>query len=375
MAMTAPRHADSAPVAFFLPSLEGGGAERVMLNLLAGFSERGVRTDLVLGTAGGPYLSLVPPAVRIVDLKASRVLRALAPLTKYLRRERPLALVAALDHANLVAMAAGRIAGGKTRTVISLHCTFTRQLQDSPGVRTNAIPWLLGRLHHWADAIVAVSHGVADDAAGVTGIPRERIEVIYNPVITRTLLPAASEGPSHPWFADDGRRTVLGVGRLVPQKNFRLLIDAFATLRRNHDARLVILGEGPDRAALEALVRQHGLQDVVALPGFVDNPYSCMARAGVFVLSSDFEGLPTALIESLAVGTPVVSTDCESGPREILRGGALGELVPVGDVRALGGAIERALTAPRSRLSSEELRPYTLDAAVDQFLEACGLNA
>jgi len=369
------RPAAGPPVAFFLPSLEGGGAERVTLNLAAGFASRGVRTDLVLGNTGGPYLSLVPPAIRVVDLKSNRVLRSFAPLIAYLRRERPRALVAALDHANLVAMAAARVTGRKTRTVISLHCTYTKQLQDSAGLRLTVIPWLLGRFHRWADAIVAVSEGVADDAAGATGIPRARIGVIYNPVITPALTPAAAERPSHSWFADGGSPVVLGVGRLAPQKNFRLLVEAFAGVRRSCEARLVILGEGPERPDLEQLVRQLGLQDVVSLPGFVDNPYSCMARAGVYVLSSDFEGLPTALIESLAVGTPVVSTDCESGPREILHHGTFGELVPVGDAPALALAIARALKGPRLCPPPEVLRPYTVDAAVEQFLEACNLDA
>jgi glycosyltransferase involved in cell wall biosynthesis len=167
---------------------------------------------------------------------------------------------------------------------------------------------------------------------------------------------------------------VLGVGRLSAQKNFRLLIDAFALVRQDHDARLVILGEGIDRATLEAQVRQHGLQEAVSLPGFLDNPYGCMARAAVFALSSDFEGLPTVLIESLALGTPVVSTDCDSGPREILRGGTLGELVPVGDVHGLARAIAGALTNPRPRPAAELLRPYTVDAVVEQYRVACGLG-
>ena len=362
------------PVAFFLPSLEGGGAERVMLNLAAEFAERGVRTDLVLASAQGPYLRLVPPSLRIVDLQATRLLRSLRPLAAYLKRERPRALVAALDHANLIAMAAARFAGRDVHTVISLHCAYTRQI-EAAGIRTTAVTWLMGRLHRWAHAIVAVSEGVAEDAVGSIGIPRDRIEVIYNPVITPALVPSSIEPAAHPWFSDGGAPVVLGVGRLVPQKNFQLLIEAFARVRAQRPVRLVILGEGPERPALEALIARHGVQDVVALPGFVQNPYACIARAAVFVLSSDFEGLPTVLIESLALGTPVVATDCETGPREILRGGLHGELVPVGDAQGLAAAMNRALDAPRSRPDAAALRPYTLDVAVDQFLEACRVHA
>lgn len=343
-----------------------------MLNLAAGFAGRGFRTDMVLASAEGPFLEQVPAAVRVVDLKASRILRAVGPLARYLRRERPVALLSALDHANLIAMVAGRIAGSTTRTVISIHCTFPKPINFS--VRGSAIPWLLGRLHRYADRIVAVSEGVAEDVARKTGIPRGRLDVIYNPVIMPGLLAAALEQPSHPWFADATPPTVLGVGRLIPQKNFPLLIDAFGLVSRDHHARLVILGEGPERPALEAQVRRLGLQDRIALPGFVDNPYACMSRAAVFALSSDFEGLPTVLIESLAVGTPVVATDCDSGPREILRGGELGELVPVGDVGALAAAMARAIARPRPTAPLETLNQFTLDSAVDQFQESFGLN-
>jgi glycosyltransferase involved in cell wall biosynthesis len=358
-----------------MPSLGGGGAERVIVNLAAGFAVRGFRTDLVLASAEGPYLAKVPPSVRVVDLKASGVLRSVRSLAGYLRRERPVALLAALNHANLVAMAAARVPGARTRIVISIHSTIVREIQDAAGDRTWAIIyWLLKRLHPLADAIVAVSEGVAEDFARFANIARDRINVIPNAVITQALLDAASEAPSHPWF-QDRTPVVLGVGRLVPSKNFPALIEAFALVSREHDARLVILGEGPERCALEAKVRQHGLQDSVALPGFLDNPYACMSRARVFALSSDFEGLPTVLIESLAVGTPVIATDCESGPREILRGGALGGLVPVGDVGALARGIALALTAQRVPPPWDALRPFMSEVVLDQYQRILGVHA
>jgi glycosyltransferase involved in cell wall biosynthesis len=361
-------------VALFLPSLAGGGAERVVLNLAAGFAQRGFTTDLVLASTGGPYVAQVPGSVRVINLNATRMLRSLIPLAAYLRREQPLALLAALDHANLVAMAASRISRQQTRTAISVHCTFPKTTGwSSPN--ESAIPWLLGRLHLWADVIVAVSSGVADDLARTTAIPRERITVIHNPVITPDLMLAATARTEHAWFDDATCPIILGVGRLTPQKNFRLLIEAFSIVKQHRDARLVILGEGAERPVLEAFARQNGIQDSVALPGFVENPYSHMARAALFALSSDFEGLPTVLIESLAVGTPVVSTDCESGPREILRGGMFGALVPVGDAPALAHAILRGLANPHAALPPEALRPFTLDVVLDQFQQAFNLNA
>ena len=310
-------------LAFFLPSLEGGGAQRVMLNLAEGFCERGFRVDSVLASAEGEYLRSVPPAVRVVNLGAQRVLRSLVPLVRYLRRERPRVLIAGLDHANLVAMAASRIAHARNRTVISVHCVFETGGSPWRDFRIRTLPWLLGRLHRWADAVVAVSQGVAEDLTRTAGVPHNRIRVILNPVITPTLIAAAGDRPAHAWFEDATRPIIVSAGRLAPQKNFPLLIESFAAVRRQFDVRLVILGEGPERPALESLIRRHGVEHCVALPGFVPNPYACMARASVFVLSSDYEGLPTVLVESLALGTPVIATDCKSGPREILRDGAL----------------------------------------------------
>jgi len=229
-------------------------------------------------------------------------------------------------------------------------------------------------MHRWADAIVAVSEGVAADLSANTGIPRERVDVIYNPVITPGLFSAASERPAHTWF-DDSSQVVLGIGRLVPQKNFMLLLEAFRAVRRDRDVRLVILGEGSERPALEAYVQQHGLADSVSLPGFLENPYACMSRAAVTALSSDFEGLPTVLVESLALGTPVVSTDCESGPREILRNGTLGDLVPVNDAAALAESIARALDRPRPVVPLDALSPFVLDSVLDRFRGVLKLDA
>ena len=218
-----------------------------------------------------------------------------------------------------------------------------------------------------------MSGGVADQVSRVTRIPRDRFDVIYNAVVTPALVQAAKQRAPHPWFEDRSHPVVLGAGRLVRLKNFAALIEAFERVVRNRNARLVILGEGPERAALEGHVRRLGLQGKVALPGFLANPYACMARASVFALSSDWEGLPTVLIESLALGTPVVSTDCESGPREVLRNGALGHLVAVGDVPALTRALSRALDGGRITPPSEALRPFTPDVVLDQYQRVFGV--
>ncbi len=365
--MTARGGADRA-IAFFLPSLCGGGAERVIVNLAQGISERGIPVDLVLAAAEGPLFEQVPAAVRLVDLRASRVLRSLGPLTGYLRRERPRALVASMGHANVVALWAARLARRSTPVVVTVHNTLSQTSREQGGLAGRLWPHLLRTFYPWAAAIVAVSQGAADDLARTAGLPRDRVEVIYNPVITPAMLALARQVPDHPWLAAGQPPVILGVGRLTRQKDFATLVRAFAEIRRHRAARLIILGEGEERPALQALVAELGLDNDVALPGFRENAMAYMAGSTVFVLSSGWEGLPTVLIEALAAGTRVVSTDCRSGPREILQDGRLGVLVPVGDVAGLAGGVLDALTRPRYALPPDSLTPFTRDAAVDHYI-------
>jgi glycosyltransferase involved in cell wall biosynthesis len=355
-------------IAFFLPSLCGGGAERVTVNLAQAMTERGLTVHLVLAAAEGVFLDQLPPAIRVVDLRAGRVLRSIRPLAAYLRHERPGVLVSSMGHANLIALWAGRLAGGVVPVVVTEHNTLSQEVRRQRGLTRWLWPRLLGTFYRWAARVVAVSRDAADDLARTSGFPRDRIEVVYNPVITPAMMAQARQAPDHPWFAAGGPPVILGAGRLTKQKDFPTLVRAFAEVRRRHPARLLILGEGEDRPALEALIGELGLSDDVALPGFRDNALAYMARSAVFVLSSVWEGLPTVLIEALAAGTRVVSTDCPSGPREILQEGRLGALVPLGDVPALANAILAALDRPRGGVPDEALTPFTRDASVDHYL-------
>ena len=365
-------------VAFFLPSLEGGGAERVTLNLAGGIAARGHRVDLVLASRTGPFLAAVPPGVRVVDLAAGRVIRALGPLAAWLRDERPDHLVSALDHANLVALWAARRAGTRTRVTCVVHTTMSRTISN-PGAWTDRVllPPLIRRFYRRAHAVVAVSAGAGDDLRAFLGDRVRRVDVIPNPVVLPDLDARAAGASPHPWFDDAARPVVLGVGRLWHQKDFATLLRAFHAAGLAGRARLVILGEGVLRPELEALRHELALDDDVALPGFVASPYPAMARAAGFVLSSVFEALPTVLIEALALGTPVVSTDCPEGPREILDGGRWGRLVPVGDVAALAAALRALVEAwpARAPVPASVLAPYTLDAAVDAYLARLGDGA
>ncbi len=355
-------------IAIFLPALYGGGAERTMLNLAQGIAERGYPVDLVLAQADGPYMAEVPRSVRLVDLNARRVLTSLPALVRYLRRERPEALLSALSRANIIALWARWLTGIPRQVVVNEQANLSISAQQSPDWRHRVTPQLARYFYRWADNIVTVSQGVADDLIQIVGIPPETIKVIYNPGITPETRKKVQAPLVHPWFEPGCPPVLLAMGRLAKQKDFGTLLRAFARLRQSQPARLLILGEGPERPMLEALVRELDLAQDVDMPGFVDNPYPFMARASAFVLSSLWEGLPTVLVEALFCGVPVVATDCPSGPYEILRGGELGGLVPMRDPVALADSMQMALAGKIPRPTRESWQSYTLETVVDRYI-------
>jgi glycosyltransferase involved in cell wall biosynthesis len=240
---------------------------------------------------------------------------------------------------------------------------------DTHDLRWQIFPRLANWFYPWADDIIAVSKGVADDLAHAACLPRDRIQVIYNPIVTSDLYEKSREPFEHPWFNAGEPPVVLAVGRLTAQKAFDILIRAFARIRARRPTRLLILGEGEDRLALQNLVNQLGLDQDVSLPGFVSNPYAYMAHAAVLTLSSRWEGLPTVLVEAMSLGIPVISTDCPSGPREILRDGQYGRLVPVGDSSALVEAMIAALDGQVPSAPSDSWKPFDLDTVIGRYLE------
>jgi glycosyltransferase involved in cell wall biosynthesis len=362
-------------IAFFLPSLVGGGAERVCVNLAAGFLDEGLEVDFVLARAVGPLLKVVPVGAHTLDLSAKRTLAALFPLAAYLRRERPSALIAAPAHANLIAVWAKLLARVSTRVVITVHNTTSQSVSNIHKLQEKLYPFLLRLFQQAAHAIVAVSAGAADDLAQLTGIPRKRITVIYNPVVNSGIDRLKTAPLNHPWFAERSVPVVLAAGRLTVQKDYPTLLRAFAILRQRRPARLVILGEGAQLSELKSLASDLDIIPDLDMLGFVDNPYAFMSRCAVFVLSSAWEGFGIVLVEALACGTQVVSTDCQSGPAEILENGRYGRLVPVGDHVAMAEAIETALDHP---LPPEALqaraRAFSVESAVKKYLDMLGLS-
>lgn len=369
--------ANNRRLAVFLPGLYGGGAERTMLNLADGFARRGALVDLVVGVVDGPLQDQIPQTVRYVPLHARRTLTVLPALVSYLRKENPVAMLSALNRANLMALWASRLATidtkranlPSTRMVISERNMLSSEAGHGGSLADRLYP-LLGRLFYpWADAIVAVSHSVADDLVKTANLSPERITTIYNPVVTEQLRKRAEEPLEHPWFGQDEPPVILGVGRLSEQKDFATLIRAFARVPSNFDARLLILGEGPLRAELEALVVELGMEQVVSMPGWVSNPVAYMREAALFVLCSRWEGLPGALIEALFASVPVIATDAPGGSREILQEGQFGALIPPGDVEALTLTIQERLAAPRQPAPPASWQPFESASILDRYGE------
>ena len=267
---------------------------------------------------------------------------------KYLRNHQPDIVISSLELINFIAIIGKFLSASKAKFVIRIASTVS--IQKRPAIKKVIEKIAVTILYRYADEIIAVSNGVADDLSIYARIDGRQITTIYSPVIFPNLLKKSAEVTSHPWFAVKSEPVILGIGRLSPEKNFANLIKAFAIIKERTQAQLIILGSGEQRRELETLIRNLNLEEVVDLPGFVENPYAFLNSASVFVLSSDWEGLPVALIEALACGIKIVSTDCPSGPREILKNGEYGTLVPPGNpvllAQAISGALEEKNTKP-----------------------------
>jgi len=357
-------------IAIFVAYSGQGGVERVV-NLLAGsFLAKGVRVDLISPRIIGEHREHIPPGVNVIPLKTRHTYSALGPLTRYLRRERPDALLAVKHRAIVTAVLAGRLSGFGGRIVGNIHTTVSSGLAYSNIMKRMNYLWEMRRFYPRAHAIVGVSRGVAQNLKDITGLNDEKIRAVHNPVVTPDILEMGREPLYHHWFTQEEVPIILGIGRLTKQKDFHTLINAFALVRHNRKCRLVILGDGADLDNLRSLARNRGVSDDIDFPGFQKNPYAYLSRSSLFVLSSRWEGFGMVLVEAMALGIPVVSTDCPSGPGEILEDGKHGILVPVEDPSALADAMERTLDDPPA---PEQLREaagkYTVEKSAEHYLK------
>lgn len=372
-------------IALAIPHLGGGGAERSVLKLARGLIERGYRVDILVFEKIDTLADEMPSEARLIELKPGpiqdihdrihlvrrfgyRILKFLRinllqdarSMAAYIDAEQPDCVLPSLPRAKsaaLLAICFSRLGPVVIPTIHSVLINRKRRFRS-----------LYSILFPMADRLVTVSDGVADNLSTNLEFPREKISRIYNPADTEEITKLARDVPEHPWMSDDGPPVILAAGRLARVKDYPTLLQAFRQVSRNRDVRLIILGEGSWRRRLEKMIRKMGLQEKVSLPGWVSNPYAFMSRATLFVLSSRNEGLGNVLIEAMACGCPCVSTDCPSGPAEILNNGRFGPLVPVGDDSALAAAMERVLDSPPGKEALlARAQEFSFDASVDQY--------
>jgi glycosyltransferase involved in cell wall biosynthesis len=346
-------------------------------NLIAALCDRGARVDVLLGDTGGPYLELLDRRARVIPLVSSHGLWSVYPIARYLARERPQFMVTEKLRVNAAALRARRLVRSRTAIFASVHGVVSHKLHEqhlSPR-KSRTKEKAARRYYPQNDGLIAVSSGIAQDLITAFSIPPERVHVVPNPVVTAELYDKAREDPGHPWLARRDEPVIAWVGRLSREKCVSVLLGAFRILRQSRSCRLILIGDGQERSVIEALIRDWHLNDSVSLVGFQLNPFAFLARCDLLALSSAWEGFGNVLVEAMALGVPVASTDCPVGPREILEGGRLGRLVPVGDESALAEAMAATLSQPPP---ADELRAaakrYTAEACAAGYLRTFGID-
>lgn len=355
-----------------------GGIPRVMLDLIDGLHRIGQPVDLLLPPGDYPDLARLASAMPGVFPLPNA--RAQAALAAYLHRRHPVALLSNKDGASALLAERRRRGDALPPVWLRVGSDMREKVRRKAWWKRTAYRNALCRSYLAADGLIANSTGVAESLtvllAQVAPGQRPPIEVIPNPLDLERVRTLAAAPAPHPWLEDRAIPVILGMGRLVAVKDFPVLIRAFARLRQRRPVRLIIVGEGRQRPALARLIRRLGLNDQVALPGYLDNPFAALARAALFVLCSRYEGAPNVLIEALACATPCVSTDCRSGPREILAHGQFGTLTPVGEIAALARAMQSTLEAPPPpELLRQGARAFELGSSVAAYGAALGLMA
>jgi glycosyltransferase involved in cell wall biosynthesis len=373
--MIAMTQAKTPVVAIFVATSGHSGVDRLIGHLAPAIARRGYPVDLLKIKGHGPHFDEMPPGVSRIDLGSKHVYASFSPLARYMKRSRPAVMLTDKDRVNRTALLARKWAGAPLRLIVSSGTTISIDLAH----RGLFERWLqknsMRFLYPWAEGIIVTSNGVADDMAAYTGLARDRIAVVPCPVVSKDLFGRRQARPEHPWFQKSGPPVILGVGELGPRKDFATLIRAFARLRRRQPCRLVIIGKGKAHKRLMHTARECGVAADVDLPGFVSNPYPYMAHAGLVAMTSHWEGLGFVLIEAMALGTPVVSTNCPSGPSEILADGRYGPLVPIGDDAALARAMAATLRHPLPpAVLRDAARPYEIERSTTAYLETMGLK-
>jgi glycosyltransferase involved in cell wall biosynthesis len=352
-----------------MPSLGGGGAEKIVLRLMRGFISRGIKVKLVLATPHGSLHSEIPNKVDVIHLNAKRSIFAIFRLAKYIRTNKPEIILSHLSNANRVALLATIISKCNTKVYVVEHNTMSIALKHYSLIQK----WLLiisyKYLYYRAHKIIHVSKAAANDLMKLLPKHINSVHTIYNPIINEEMINSIVDKPPHDWLYPGNIPVILGVGLFREQKDFITLIQGFSIVKKYMDAHLILLGRGPLEEKIKNEAIKYNLENSILFPGYVDDPLGYMKHSSVFVLSSRWEALPTVIVEALACGCPVVSTNCPSGPAEILDNGKYGILVPVQNAIAMAhGIISSIKNPPDKKILISRAMDFSIEKSVNNYL-------
>jgi len=362
-------------ISIVLPNLVGGGAERLAIYLAHDWIKRGFVVEIVLMQKKGELLKLLSSDILVINLNSKRIRNSVKALYEYLSTSKPDVIWVGMWPLTTASVISWLLAKKQGAIYLIDHNQLSQSVIKELGVHPFVLKTFIKLTYPFANGIMAVSNGVKDDICKLGGLNDNQVRVIYNPAATGIPenITITDKIKKNLW-GDSFDNYILSVGSLTPQKNFHLLIKAFSKISKKLNAKLIILGEGKLRSSLQELIMKLNLKDSVLLAGFNDNPYPWYLTADVYVLSSDWEGLPTVLIEALESGLPIVSTDCESGPKEILEDGRYGKLVPTNDINALSSAIETSLSEYHDKeFLMKRAKDFSIESISRQYLEYFGL--
>ena len=373
------KYQSKSNLTILIPHLYMGGAEKVTVNLIKALEIQGVNIDLLLLTqkdlktreANNLIAKQFTDNVNIIYMPSYRAMGSLPWLFSYMKKKEPTSFLSVLDNMNTLTIITSILNRNKHKIFLTIHNNISNELKLKSNFKQVVISYFVKYIYKHARKIITVSNGISDNLVFNYKIPQNCIKTIYNPIITPDIAVKAKEDCPHPWLNTPTKPVILAVGSFRPQKDFPTLIKAFSIVRKQMDVRLIILGEGTLRKELESMIKALNIEDSVSLPGFSDNVYSFMAKANLFVLSSKTEALPTVLIEALACNTPVISTDCEYGPREILENGKFGTLVKPGNCREMANAICNFLKKEKGNIDIDKskLEKYSDNYAASEYMK------